>query len=142
MKGARSQGSYLKGPECLKARVRLLVGGARAQPDPELVLDFWQAVGLWLSWGWGLSRLVSSRLAGGQGQDPGNMGADICQLEGGTGSQGLWLQGSGRPGFSACMLVCGAASCALWWAGPCPGAAVGSACLFVEGAVSSSSCLA
>ena len=29
--------------------------GARAQPDPELVLDFWQAVGLWLSWGWGLS---------------------------------------------------------------------------------------
>lgn len=38
------------------------------------------------------------------------MGADICQLEGGTGSQGLWLQGSGGPGFSACLLVCGAAS--------------------------------
>ena len=70
MKGARSQGSHRKGPECLKASVGLLVGRARAQPDPELVLDFWQAVGLWLSWGWGLSRLVSSRLAGGQGLGP------------------------------------------------------------------------
>ena len=83
-----------------------------------------------------------SRLAGGQGQDPGNMGADICQLEGGTGSQGLWLQGSGGPGFSACLLVCGAASVPSGGQGQCPGVAVGSACLLVEGAVSSSSCLA
>ena len=53
----------------------------------------------------------------------------------------LQLQGPGCLGSCACTLVCEARSWALWWAGPCPGVAVGSeghkaACVLVGGAMS------
>ena len=56
------------------------------------------------------------------------------------GLWGLWLESPGGPGSSACALVYGAGSWALWWAGLCPGAAVDSgglkaACLLMGGAV-------
>lgn len=65
---------------------------------------------------------------------------------GGNWSPILQLQGPGCPGSSACTLVCGAESWALWWGGPCPGIAMGSGalkpdCLLVSGAVSSPSLL-
>ena len=57
------------------------------------------------------------------------------------GSQGLWLEGPGGIRSSAGALLCGTRFWALWWAGPCPGVAVGSeglkaACLLVGEAVS------
>ena len=68
-------------------------------------------------------------------------GAGVRMLMDEAGSQDLWLQGPG--GFLGLVPTrwCVGLSPGPWWAGPCPGAAVGSgglklACLLVGGAVS------
>ena len=70
---------------------------------------------------------------------PGDSGAGVCPLLGGTGFWGLWLQGPGGPGSSACTLMCGSWSWALWWTGVAMGSGcwgvLDCVCLLVDGAV-------
>ena len=68
--------------------------------------------------------------------------ARAASLVGRGGSWGLWLQGPGGPGVSACSQEGGVCSWVFWWIRPCPREAMESgslkaSCLLVGGAVSS-----